>query len=35
MNSIDTEIQQLQVRTAELEKTKNLSLTYNLDIINL
>ena len=41
MNSIDTEIQQLQARIAELEKTKtseenkNLSLTYNLDIINL
>ena len=40
MNSIDTEIQQLQARIAELEKTKtseenkNLSVTDNLDIIN-
>ena len=40
MNSIDTEIQQLQARITELEKTKisekdkTLSVTDNLDIIN-
>jgi hypothetical protein len=40
MNSIDTEIQQLQARIAELEKTKvleknkNLSVSDNLEIIN-
>jgi len=40
MNSIDTEIQQLQARIAELEKTKvsekdkKLSVSDNLDIIN-
>jgi len=40
MNSIDTEIQQLQARIAELEKTKTseenkkLSASDNLDIIN-
>jgi hypothetical protein len=42
MNSIDTEIQQLQARIAELEKIKkesselieNPSVTDNLDIIN-
>lgn len=33
MNSIDTEIQQLQARITELEKTKT-SVTENLDIIN-